>query len=319
MMSACATGSKPLILGEALAVAPYYTENSNHIVIDAHINGQGPYQFLLDTGASISSTFDHVRDKLKLPTKGQQSVVVHGLVASGSFPLIEVSSIRVGNQNWAYPRIVSLPGKTASSSTIDGILGLDFLQRYAVGFAAGEQVIRFYDPATVQDKNYKGWVTVPLQNVSVDTGLAALYFLDVQIGGRKINALFDLGANQNMINWPGANTLSLKHKNRLTRNVMSGALDRSSSMARFEATEVNTSGIRWRNEEFLVADLEIFETLNRENTPLVILGSGLFNQRDFVIDFVRNRLLVKTSMKEMNKLRSDNPGPIISSGEINFP
>jgi hypothetical protein len=31
----------------------------------------------------------------------------------------------------------------------------------------------------------------------------------------------------------------------------------------------------------------------------VILGSGLFNQRDFIIDFVRNRLLVKASMDEV--------------------
>ena len=70
---------------------------------------------------------------------------------------------------------------------------------------------------------------------------------------------------------------------------------------RLDAMEVRTAGIRWRNEVFLVADLEIFETLQHDDTPLVILGSGFFNQRDFVIDFVRNRLLIKVAMDEVNE------------------
>lgn len=318
-LSACATSTKPLVLGEALAVTPYRTESNGRIVISAHINEQGPYRFLLDTGASISSTFDHLRSKLDLPARDEQSIVIHGLIASGTFPLIEVSGIRIGEQNWDNPRIVSLPGKTDSSDNIDGILGLDFLQRYAVGFAAGEQVIRLYDPTVVSDENYRGWASVPLNKLSVDTGLAALYFLDVQIGESDVTALFDLGSNQNLINWPGAYALPLTKVKRHARKVLSGALERSTSMARFEAPELKTSGIRWKREEFLVADLEIFQTLNMENTPFVILGSGLFNQRDFVIDFARSRLLVKVSMKEMNTLSSDGTGSTVDDSDINTP
>ena len=51
------------------------------------------------------------------------------------------------------------------------------------------------------------------------------------------------------------------------------------------------------------SDLEIFKTLQQGDSPLVILGSGLFNQRDFVIDFVRNRLLVKVAMDEVDESR----------------
>ena len=49
---------------------------------------------------------------------------------------------------------------------------------------------------------------------------------------------------------------------------------------------------------FSIADLELFETLMLRDSPAVILGAGLFTQRDFVIDFVRNRLLVKVAMDE---------------------
>jgi len=84
--------------------------------------------------------------------------------------------------------------------------------------------------------------------------------------------------------------------------VVSGVLESEPVTARTEAMQLKTAGIHWKSEVFLIADLEIFETLQQSESPFVILGAGLFNQRDFVIDFVRNRLLVKVAMDEVNKL-----------------
>ncbi len=64
-----------------------------------------------------------------------------------------------------------------------------------------------------------------------------------------------------------------------------------------------TGGVRWEDEDFLIADLDIFSTLTGDDEPLAILGSALFNQRDFVIDFVRNRLLVRRAMDEIDESR----------------
>ncbi len=83
--------------------------------------------------------------------------------------------------------------------------------------------------------------------------------------------------------------------------ILSGALESTPVVGRYNAAEVRTGRIRWRNEVFAVADLEIFATLRFVDSPLAILGSGLFNQRDFVIDFVQNRLLVKIAMDEVDK------------------
>jgi hypothetical protein len=79
-------------------------------------------------------------------------------------------------------------------------------------------------------------------------------------------------------------------------------LESAPVMARANAKELKTANIRWRNEVLLIADLEIFVTLQQSDNPFVILGAGLFNQRDFVIDFVRNRLLVKVAMDEVNDI-----------------
>jgi predicted aspartyl protease len=298
-----------LDLDGALAIAPYHIEGSGRIVVEAHVNGQGPYDFALDTGSSISAVFDELRDELALEPVPGIKVIVHGAIASGQFPLVDIDRLAVGREIWADPRIVSLPGETAAGATIDGLLGVDFLRRYAVGFSTRDRVVRLFPPDLVAGRTYKGWASVPLEAEAIGESGAALYFIDIEIDGRKIPALFDLGAGFNMINWPGARRLGLARPRRRDEDLLSGALEESPVVARLGASEVTTAGIRWRNEVFSIADLEIFETLMLSDSPAAILGAGLFTQRDFIIDFVRSRLLVKVAMNEVNVSDSTETTP----------
>jgi hypothetical protein len=263
----------------------------------------------LDTGSSISAVFDELRDELALEPVPGIKVIVHGAIASGQFPLVDIDRLAVGREIWADPRIVSLPGETAAGATIDGLLGVDFLRRYAVGFSTRDRVVRLFPPALVAGRTYKGWASVPLEAEAIGESGAALYFIDIEIDGRKIPALFDLGAGFNMINWPGARRLGLARPRRRDEDLLSGALEESPVVARLGASEVTTAGIRWRNEVFSIADLEIFETLMLSDSPAAILGAGLFTQRDFIIDFVRSRLLVKVAMNEVNVSDSTETTP----------
>ena len=291
--------ARTLQIDSAVAVAPYHIVDSGRIVVDVRVNDQGPFNFALDTGASISVVFDGLRKKLDLDSIAGESVVIHGLVASGQYPLLGISQLQVGREIWVDPRIASLPGETAAGGDIDGVLGIDFLRRYAVGFSTGDRVLRLYSPEQVRDKSYRGWASLPLEPVRIGERDTALYFFEIEIAGQKLPALFDLGAGINMINWPAADLLQLALKGQKRGKLLSGALESTPVLARFNAAEVTTANIRWQNETFLVADLAIFATLQKDDSPFVILGSGLFNQRDFMIDFVRNRLLVKTSMDEV--------------------
>ena len=294
-LSGCAS---VLDLDHALAIAPYHIEGSGRIVIEARVNGQGPYDFALDTASTISAVFYELRDKLELEPIPGKTVIVHGAVASGQFSLLNISRLEIGGEIWADPRIVSLPGENAAGANIDGLLGVDFLRRYAVGFTTADRVVRLYPPDLVARRSYRGWASVPLEAKPVRGSGAALYFIDIEIDGWKIPAIFDLGAGLNIINWAGARSLGVVPLVTRRDDQISGALEDLPIAARLEAEEVTTSSIRWRNEMFSIADLEVFETLMLRDSPAVILGAGLFTQRDFVIDFVRNRLLVRVAMDE---------------------
>ena len=298
VLSACAS---TLDQDGALAVSPYHIAQGGRIVVEARVNDQGPFRFALDTGSSISVIFDKLRKRLEPESASGESVIIHGLVTSGEFPILNISRLDVGRETWADARIVALPGETAATARIDGILGIDFLRRYAVGFSVEDRVVHLYPPDLVRDRSYRGWASVPLERVNVGERGAVLYFFDVMIAGRKVQALFDLGAGQNLINWPAARSLELVSTKQEGEEIVSGALESTPVIAEFKAREVQTANIRWRDEPFLVADLEIFETIQRADSPFAILGSGLFRQRDFVIDFVRNRVLVKVAMGEADE------------------
>lgn len=289
----------------ALAIAPYHIEKSGRIVVEARVDDQGPFRFALDTGSSISVIFDELRYKLELETVPGKAVIIHGAVASGRFPLLDVDRIEIGREVWADPRIASLPGETAAGASIDGILGVDFLRRYAVGFSTRDRVIRLYSPHLVAGRSYRGWASVPLKSEPVAESGAALYFFEIELDGRTIPAVFDLGAGPNVINWPAANILGISRAGSRGDDLFSGVLESMRNVVRLKAEEVTTARIRWRNEVFLIADLEVFATLMMGDTPAAILGAGLFTQRDFVIDFVRSRLLVKVAMDEV-----DEPGGV---------
>lgn len=285
---------------DALTVVPYDLQDSGRIVVDVRIDDRGPFPFALDTAASISFIYDAVRSELGLEVEPDASANVHGVVASGRFPLVKVDRLQLGRETWSDARLVSLPGEKGATSGLAGILGIDFLRRYGVEFSTRDRAVLLYSPALISSRSYRGWASVPLEPRTIRASSEPLFFFEVEIGGHAVPALFDLGAGLNVINRPGARFLRLVPGTVDKDTVLSDALETRPILAQMGSQEVATARVRWRNEQFLIADLEIFSTLMREDSPLAIIGSGLFNQRDFVIDFTRNRLLVRVAMDEVD-------------------
>ena len=288
----------------ALATTPYYIEDSGRIVIEAAVNGRGPFEFALDTAASISVIFDELQHALDIEPLEGQEVIIHGAVASNRFPLIRAERISVGSETWIEPRIAAMPKNVHSGSSIDGILGIDFLRRYAVGFSNQPRVVRLYAPDLLRHESYRGWVAIALSPQRVGTTSASLYFFDIGIRQHQVRSVFDLGAGLNVLNWNAAKRFGVRPiagQAKTDKSVV-GVMQNTLNVATFRAEEVETGLVRWHNETFSIADLAIFETLALSAGPAAIVGAGMFTQRDFVIDFVRNRLLVNVAGSEADRV-----------------
>jgi predicted aspartyl protease len=104
--------------GEVLALVPVY------------INGQGPFGFALDTGASESVVDTGIVQRLNLPVVGSagEATGVGGMVSA---KLVRVDSWRVGDVNLPQKNIaaINLPGPNTQRG-LQGLLGSDVLSNY---------------------------------------------------------------------------------------------------------------------------------------------------------------------------------------------
>jgi hypothetical protein len=107
--------------GGAMAFVPIY------------INGQGPFAFALDTGASHSVVSTEVAEQLGLPVAGPP-VQTAGVISVGELIPVRVESWRVGDVELPPLTLarVNIPNPPGRQVRLDGLLGSDVLSRYGV-------------------------------------------------------------------------------------------------------------------------------------------------------------------------------------------
>ncbi len=294
LASGCAS---PLILDDdnAAFVTPLKTGSDGHIIVPAMVNGHGPFRFAVDTGASISVLFDTTVDQMDIDLSEGQRVVIQGMVGTGSFPVVTIAELTIGNESWTNARVALITANDATSDEFDGILGVDFLRRYAVGVSERDHAVRLYPPQLVSERSYRGWTSVPMQELQIGSRDSTAYTISLHISEVKIPAMLDLGAGSNLMNWHTARKIGVRPNSPERGAEISGALETVPVVAELEVDELRIENIYWRKSTFVVSDFPIFEALDLDDRLVAIIGPSLFNERDFVIDFERMRMLIGAS------------------------
>jgi len=127
------------------------------ILVPVEVNGQGPFEFILDTGAGTSLIATELADKLKVKLLGSKQ----GQSAGGavSVSLAKLDSVSVGNAQLpdVDVGIVDLKhiGATVGAK-IDGDLGYNFLKSFRVSIDYEKCQLRLDDPRKLDVFNRGG-------------------------------------------------------------------------------------------------------------------------------------------------------------------
>jgi len=277
----------------ALAVVPLKTSYSGHITVEAMLDGHGPFEFALDTGASISVVFEKARAKAQIEPLQGVRVRVLGMTGSGHFPVADVAQISVGRETWNGARVALLPDDMPAATQIDGILGVDFLSQYAALYSQQERVIRLYPKELIQERSYQGWSSIPLFDMKVGEGDVTMLAFDMFIDGAQIPTMFDLGASVNLMNRKAARLLNIRPRKPRGNADVRGAFGEAVAAAELVAWRLKVGNELWHRKTFMIGDFPVFYALDLDDKPAALAGTGLFGQREFIIDFVRKRLLVR--------------------------
>ena len=292
VVSGCAS---ELVLEQdgALAVIPHQTSRAGHIVVETTLNGQGPFRFALDTGATISVLYEKAQNRLEVdPIPGVQARVL-GMTGTGDFPVATVDRISVGEETWRNARVALLPDTEPAARQLDGILGLDFLRQYAIWYSQEDRLLRLYPKELVAEGQYLGWSPLKLSELRVAYGDRSVLAFDIHIDGERIPAMFDLGSTVNLMNVKAARKLRIPTRPPANTVNVFGVIGWAPVLSEVRVWRLRIDNMQWKNRIFLVGEFPVFEVLAINRRPAAIVGTNFFAQRDFIIDFARERLLVR--------------------------
>jgi predicted aspartyl protease len=97
-------------------------------LVPVYIDGKGPFEFLLDTGSTVSSVSEGLASRLHL-TKSGSTAKVHGVTGSSKVPQATVTRWKLGAAALA-PDALSELNLASTSGGVAGLLGSDELRHF---------------------------------------------------------------------------------------------------------------------------------------------------------------------------------------------
>jgi hypothetical protein len=122
------------------AVTFSFIKNTSLVVVPVMVNAQGPYKFLLDTGASNSILSAMVADSLQIP-RGRTDT----LLSAGGNVVVSVrtlDTLEVGEARLKQVEIAVANFGLLQTLQVDGILGGDYLRQFKVSIDYDSQVVQ---------------------------------------------------------------------------------------------------------------------------------------------------------------------------------
>ena len=104
------------------------------LLVPVYLNGEGPFDFVLDTGATLTCVNQPVAERLRLPRARGVAGVGAGAGGSGRMELVRLDSLRIGQARAEDLTLCTLDLSHIGSLglDVDGLLGLNFLRAFRV-------------------------------------------------------------------------------------------------------------------------------------------------------------------------------------------
>jgi predicted aspartyl protease len=124
------------------------------LVIPVTINGTGPYDFVLDTGATLTCIDSALAAELELPEARGIGAVATGIGGGGATTIVRIESLTVGSATAGEITacLLDLEQFRAAGIEIQGLLGLNFLRSYTVTLDFERRVARFDEPGAGREQ-----------------------------------------------------------------------------------------------------------------------------------------------------------------------
>jgi predicted aspartyl protease len=274
-----------LLLAAPAFAGPLTLLPTGHWATPVRINGEGPFEFVVDTAAANSAVFPSVRERLALAGSGRR-VQVNGASGRQSFELFRLDSLELDGRtgrNLAAIGLDAIPEDRRSG----GLVGADMLSRFVAEFDMPAGALRLHDPGTRLSGD---WQVVPLT-----IGRSRFAALEGRLDGRPIVMILDTGARRTVVNWAAAVQAGVAPDAADLRpsEPVRGATNHYTKTVNRDFRSLSAGPVALSADAVHIADLSVFEQLGFGGRPAMILGIDRLRTLRFAIDYPAHRLMVE--------------------------
>lgn len=256
-------------------------DRARRMTVPVSIEGNGPFSFVIDTGAERTVLSRRIATKLALEAEEPAQLI--SIAGQSMVDMVYVPRLTLGNKN--YEGLVS-PVLLARNIGADGILGLDGLQDQRILFDFNNNEIIVEDAAEQRTNVSSREIVVTARRIS-----GQLIFTDAMIAGVKVNVIVDTGAQVSIANSVLKKRLLRQKRESGVENLLIAVTGDTLGVEFGRARDFRMGRARFDSVLVAFADAPPFEQFGMKNKPALLLGMDILRQFDQVaIDFPKRKI-----------------------------
>lgn len=247
-------------------------------VIEAMVQGQGPFSLVLDTAASGSTLDEETVARLKLP-RDAETETAQGMGGPTDVRLYRLGSMSAGPLTLTDVTVPGLPGPEIEGQSVVGLAGIDLFGSALAVWTANGTCVEVKASGALPGADWR--------RVDVKWTRAWKIMLPIRIGGVDGWGLLDTGAQYTVLNPVFAERLGLTQASgRLREGGEIWGIDgRALPLSLAEVEDVKIGQWSWARQTLKVGAMPVFGRLGDASEPLAIIGWDWLADRSFAIDY----------------------------------
>ena len=249
------------------------TDVASHLMVAVRIDGNGPYHFVVDTGADRTVLATEVAAELGL-FRGEK-VKLEGVVRAVFADTVSIRTLSFGSIT---RRHLVVPTLSRSLLDADGYLGLDFLDGHRVTFDFKNHVLQVSEPRA---KFSASWARENEARIRASGSSGHLQALDCTVDGISATAFIDSGAEVSAANAPLLAALARRNPTfgeigtiRLIDITGGEILGKVAMVNKIQLT----AALTFIDCPLVIADFLVFDVWGLRQRPALLIGMNLLRQ-----------------------------------------
>lgn len=268
----------PAVIDEELAIGGDDIDArklETRLSVEVRVNGRGPYQFVVDSGADTSVVGLKIARELQLPLG--TPVTLNNMTDRNVVDRVRVDSLSLGP---AVIRDLQLPALREADLGGAGMIGIDALARQRLMLDFEKRLIRIEDASRpVRSAPGDIVVTARLQR-------GQLILTEVKAGRLTLDAVIDTGSQITIGNSALRDKLVRSRLTKFRTVTATGVTGTTVTLQLAQVAELRLGSVVLRNVPMAFADVPPFEVFGLAGKPALLLGTDLLETfRRISLDF----------------------------------